>query len=205
MLLLSEKSSVNPHWDLLALNESTWKPGKYPLLAFGRNCPAAHVLRRAAVYMEASALQGSILQVGTIFFTFRAAQETSCLRDVFWRRGHPPWCPAALARAHSGNSRRIQLPADGGHLCSRPAGQPHTPHVDEFRNFPCELASYLFLDVSSGPRSRSGHWPIAWESMDRCAPQRRRDVRRNSVDAAGMDAGALGAIGRRFHGAQPGN
>ena len=85
-----------------------------------------------------------------------------------------------IARAYPGDSRRIQLPADGGHVCSRPPRQSNSPDVDELRDLSRELVSDLFLDVPACAGFRDGHRTVARQSVDRRAAERRRDVCRRS-------------------------
>ncbi len=104
---------------------------------------------------------------------------------------------AAIAGAHSGDSRRIQLPADGRHVCPWAPRQSNSPDVDELRNFSRELVSDLFLDVPAGAGIRDGYRATFGESVDWCAAERRCHVRGDPLDVASVDACAVGVIGRR--------
>src|SRR5208282_3375454 len=112
---------------------------------------------------------------------------------------------APLAGSYTGNSRRIQLLADGRYFRARPPGKSDSPDVDELRNVSRELVSDLFLDVSAGAGFRNGHRTVAWQSMDRRAAERCRHVCRDPLDAASVDAGAMGVIGRRVRWIEFGN
>src|SRR5580765_2408482 len=115
----------------LLLNEPSRKPSGHSLLAFSRNCAAADSRHRSPSSVETNDWRERLLQNRRNALSFCGTQETCCFFDVSWSRGYAPRRIAAIADACAGDSRRIQLPASGGHFCTRAPRQSHSPDVEE--------------------------------------------------------------------------
>src|SRR6476646_2838236 len=180
----------------LLLNEPSRKPSGHSLLAFSRNCAAADIRHRSSGSVETNDWRKRLLQNRRSSLSPCGTQETCCLLDFFWSRRHPPRRFAVIAPTCAGDSRRIQLPATSGHFCAWPPRQSHSPDVEELRDVSCELVSHLFFDVPAGAGFRPCHRTVAWQPVDRRALERCRHVCGDPVDAAGVDAWAMGVVGR---------
>ena len=104
---------------------------------------------------------------------------------------------AVDARAAAESSRRVQLSAGRGHFRSRAPGKSAASAVDFLRHVSRHPASDLRVDVSAGAGHGAGARKTSGQSVDRRPAQRRGDVHGHHLDAAGMDAGRMGAAGRR--------
>src|SRR6266404_1764373 len=67
---------------------------------------------------------------------------------------------------------------------------------DEFRNLSRKLVSNVFVEIPARTRSHSGPRAVAWRSLDRRPSECCCDVRRDSLDVAGLASGKVG-ISRR--------
>src|SRR5208282_6189506 len=62
------------------------------------------------------------------------------------------------------------------------------------------MVAYLRIKISAGTGGGARDGAIAWTSVDWCAVERGRDVRRHRVDAASVDAGPVGVARWRIGG-----
>ncbi len=117
-----------------------------------------------------------------------------------------PRHPSLLSHPSALCSRRLQFPAGGGYLSSRPIGQPHASHVDPFRKHPHHHAAHLYVHVLSRAGTAAGGRQTALRKpLVRRSAIQRSDVRRPLLDAAGVAAARLGAAGRNAGGPAPGS